>query len=195
MGKILAESAFSDAALRSGRWDAITCCSGNNVGPILSARQKDAGPWQQNIESMQLGKYKQDVLGSYRARYTVDVRDMAEAHIRLFESGNIKNSPCFIVWSTETWNVEDVCESIDRLLPGLGFAGAKFVEWFPENIRAREAEFGAIWEACELRNERIRETLGLEFRALDVSIRDYVEWLLAVGKVEPKLKLGFELQT
>jgi hypothetical protein len=42
------------------------------------------------------------VLGSYRARYTVDVRDMAEAHIRLFESGNIKNSPCFIVWSTET---------------------------------------------------------------------------------------------
>lgn len=43
MGKVLAQRTFSDAAVSSGRWDAITCCPGDNVGPILSAHQKDFG--------------------------------------------------------------------------------------------------------------------------------------------------------
>jgi nucleoside-diphosphate-sugar epimerase len=195
MGKILAERAFSDAAERSGRWDAITCCPGDNVGPILSKHQKTAGPWQHNIETMLLGEYKQNMLGAYRAWFTVDVRDTAEAHIRLLESVNVKNGQRFIAWSTETRNVEDVCASIDRLLPELGFTGAKLIDPLPESVKAREAEFRSIWGGCELRNERIRAALGMEFRTLDVSIRDCVESLLLVGKVEPKLKRGFELQT
>jgi nucleoside-diphosphate-sugar epimerase len=168
MGKILAERAFSDAAERSGRWDAITCCPGDNVGPILSKHQKTAGPWQHNIETMLF---------------------------RLLESVNVKNGQRFIAWSTETRNVEDVCASIDRLLPELGFTGAKLIDPLPESVKAREAEFRSIWGGCELRNERIRAALGMEFRTLDVSIRDCVESLLLVGKVEPKLKRGFELQT
>jgi len=194
MGKILAQRSFSDAAEASGRWDAITCCPGDNVGPILSAHQKSAGPWQHNIETMLLGEYTQNVLGAYRDWFTVDVRDTAEAHIRLLESVNVKNGERFIAWSTETRDVKDICGSIDRLLPELGFAGAKLIDPFPESIQVREAEFRAIWEGCELRNERIKTALGMEFRPLDVSVRDCVESLLAVGKVEPKLKPGFKLQ-
>lgn len=194
MGKILAERAFSEAAEASGRWDAITCCPGDNVGPILSAHQKAAGPWQHNIETMLLGEYTQNVLGAYRDWFTVDVRDTAEAHIRLLESVNVGNGQRYIAWSTETRDVKDVCASISRLLPELGFAGATLVDPFPETIKAREAEFRSIWEGCELRNERIRTTLGMEFRTLDVSIRDCVESLLSVGKVEPKLKAGFALR-
>jgi len=57
-------------------------------------------------------------------------------------------------------------------------------------IQAKEAEFRAIWRGCELRNGRIRAALGMEFRALDVSIRDCMESLLSIAKVEPKLKQG-----
>ena len=185
MGKVLAERAFADAAEASGRWDAITCCPGDNVGPIQSAHQKNGGPWQHHIETMLLGKYTQNVIGAYRAWYTVDVRDVGEAHIRMLESVNVDNGERFIAWSTETRNVEDVCASIDRLLPELGFAGAELIDPLPESIQAREAEFRAIWGGCELRNDRIRETLDMDFRPLDVSIRDCVESLLSIAKIEP----------
>jgi nucleoside-diphosphate-sugar epimerase len=191
IGKVLAERTFADAADASGRWDAITCCPGDNVGPIQSAHQKDSGPWQHNIETMLLGEYSQNVVGAYRAWYTVDVRDVAEAHIRMLESVNVENGQRFIAWSTETRNVEDICASIDRLLPELGFAGATLIDPLPEKVQAREAEFRAIWGGCELRNDRIREALDMEFRPLDVSIRDCVESLLSVAKVEPKRKPGF----
>lgn len=192
MGKVLAERAFADAAQASGRWDAITCCPGDNVGPIQAPHQKNFGPWQHNIETMLLGEYTQNVIGAYRAWFTVDVRDAAEAHIRMLESVNVENGERFIAWSTDTRNVEDVCASIDRLLPELGFAGATLIDPFPEKVRAKEAEFRAIWGACDLRNDRIRATLGMEFRPLDVSIRDCVESLLSVAKVEAVLKQGFE---
>ena len=183
MGKVLAERAFADAAEESGRWDAITCCPGYNVGPLLSAHQKNFGPWQHHIETMLLGKYSQNVMGAYRAWYTVDVRDVAEAHIRILESVNVSNGERFIAWSTETRNVEDVCASIDRLLPELEFAGAELVDPLPDKVKAKEAEFRAIWGGCELRNDRIRERLDMEFRPLDVSIRDCVESLISIGKV------------
>jgi nucleoside-diphosphate-sugar epimerase len=183
MGKVLAERAFADAAEESGRWDAITCCPGDNVGPILSAHQKNFGPWQHHIDTMLLGKYSQNVMGAYRAWYTVDVRDVAEAHIRILESVNVSNGERFIAWSTETRNVEDVCASIDRLLPELEFAGAELVDPLPDKVKAKEAEFRAIWGGCELRNDRIRERLDMEFRPLDVSIRDCVESLISIGNV------------
>ena len=143
MGKVLAERAFSDAAEESGRWDAITCCPGDNVGPILAPHQKDGGPWQHNIETMLLGKYTQNVIGAYRAWFTVDVRDTAEAHIRMLESVNVENGQRFIAWSTDTPDVQDVCASIDRLLPEIGFAGAELVDPFPEKVQAKEAQFRA----------------------------------------------------
>jgi dihydroflavonol-4-reductase len=195
MGKVLAQRAFSDAADSSGRWDAITCCPGDNVGPILSAHQKDFGPWQHHIETMLLGEYSQNVMGAYRPWYTVDVRDTAEAHVRLLEDINVENGQRFIAWSTETPKVEEVCASIDRLLPELGFAGATLIDPLPEKVRAKEAYFRAIWAGCELRNDRIREALNMEFRPIDDSIRDCVESLLSVAKVTPKLKEGFEMRT
>jgi nucleoside-diphosphate-sugar epimerase len=188
IGKVIAERAFSDAAHASGRWDAITCCPGDNVGPILARHQKERGPWQHHIETMLLGRYSQNIVGAYRPWYTVDVRDVAEAHIRMLERDGLKNGERFIAWSTETRNVEDVCASIDRLLPELGFAGATLVDPLPDKVKAREAQFRAIWGGCELRNDRIKDALGMEFRSLDESIRDCVESLITLGGVQPVLK-------
>ena len=186
MGKVVAERAFTEAAEASGDWDAITCCPGDNVGPIQSPHQKNGGPWQHIIEGMLLGSYEQT--GAYRPWMTVDVRDTAECHIRLLESSRVKNGERYIAWSTDKRNVEDVCASIDRLLPELAFDAPEVTDPFPERIQAREAELRAIWAQCELRNERMRETVGIEFRSLDDSIRDCVESLVAIAGIKPRTK-------
>lgn len=186
MAKLIAERAFEHAADASGTWDAITCCPGDNVGPIQSAHQKDMGPWQHNIETMLLGDYRQNDV--YRPWMTVDVRDDALCHIGLLESTEVKNGERYIAWSTDARNVEDICADIDRLLPELRHDTPTVTDPFPERIQAREAEFRAIWAQCELRNDRIRTVTGVTFRPLDESIRDCVESLIAVAKVRPKVR-------
>lgn len=74
---------------------------------------------------------------------------------------------------------------------GQGYSMAKVLadRAFAERLTAREAEFRAIWAGCELRNDRIRAVTDVEFRPLDVSIRDCVEPLIAVAKVQPKRRV------
>ncbi len=184
MGKVLAQNMFADAAAESGgTWEAVTCCPGDNVGPILSAHQQ-LGAWQQHIKKMLEGEYMQNA--AYRPWMTVDVRDTAEQHVRMLENGEIGNGERYIAWSTETRDVEDVCASISRLLPELDFDEPEVTDPFPDHIKAREGELRSIWQGLDLRNDRARSILGMEFIPLDVSIRDCVESLLTVGGVQIK---------
>ena len=192
LGKVDLERMFTDAAEKSGMWDCIRVCPADNVGPILSAHQKNMGPWQHIIEGMLLGQYEQT--GAYRPWMTVDVRDDAECHIRLLENADVKNGERFIAWSTDVRNVEDVCRSIDRLLPELGHATPEVNDPFPDRIKAREEELRSIWAGVELRNDRIVDATGITFRSLDTSIRDCVESLISVASVKPVLREGFKLQ-
>jgi len=181
MGKLVAERAFVAAAEASGAWDAIIVCPGDNVGPILSAHQKYMGPWQSLIRQMLEGACMQT--GVYRPWMTVDVRDDALCHLRLLESTRVRNGERYIAWSTDKRDVEDICADIARLLPELGYVTAPVTDVQPERIKAREAEFRAIWALSDLRNDRIRAATGVAFRPLDDSIRDCVESLIAIGGV------------
>jgi nucleoside-diphosphate-sugar epimerase len=183
MGKLVAERAFAAAAEASGAWDAITVCPGDNVGPILSAHQKDMGPWQSLIRDMLEGACNQN--GVYRPWMTVDVRDDALCHVRLLESTEVRNGERYIAWSTDKRNVEDICADISRLLPELGYTAAPVIDSQPDRIKARESELRAIWALTDLRNDRIRAATGVTFRPLDESIRDCVEALIATGGVRP----------
>ena len=136
IGKLIAQRAFSDAAAENGDWDAITVCPADNVGPIQSKHQKNMGPWQHIIEGMLVGKYPQT--GAYRPWMTVDVRDDAEVHVRLLSSTRVSNGERYIAWSTDTRNVEDVCASIDRLLPELEHDAPEVTDDFPDHVKARE---------------------------------------------------------
>ncbi len=185
MGKGHAERAFWEAAEHSGRWDAITCCPADNVGPILSEHQK-TGAWQHQIEQMLMGQYNQT--GAYRPWMTVDVRDDAEAHIRLLESVNVKNGERYIAASGDYRNVEDICADIDRLLPELHHDTPAITDPFPDRIKDREKEMRGIWWQTELRNDRIKAATGMGFRPLDDSVRDCVESLISVGGVKPKTR-------
>ena len=188
IGKLLAQRAFAEAAAAHGGWDAITVCPADNVGPIQSKHQKNMGPWQHIIEGMLSGRYPQT--GAYRPWMTVDVRDDAECHVRLLESVAVKNGERYIAWSTDTRNVEDICASIDRLLPELRHDAPEVTDDFPDHVKRREAELRAIWAGCELRNDRMRGATGITFRDLDTSIRDCVESLLSVGEVQARRRPG-----
>jgi dihydroflavonol-4-reductase len=181
MGKLIAERAFAEAAAAHGGWDAITCCPGDNVGPIQSAHQKDMGPWQHHIEGMLGGRYEQN--GVYRPWMTVDVRDDAACHIGLLESTTVRNGERYIAWSTDARNVETICADIDRLLPELRHQWTAPVDPFPDRLKAREGEFRSIWAKADLRNDRIRAATGVAFRPLDESIRDCVESLISLAGV------------
>ena len=187
MGKVLAQRLFTEAAEASGKWDAITCCPGDNVGPIQSQHQKNGGPWQHLIATMLMGTVEQN--GAYRPWMTVDVRDDADSHIGLLESVTVKNGERFIAWSSDARNVEDIAKDLGRLLPDLGHAVPELVDPFPDHIKAREAEFRAIWALCDLRNDRIRAAAGVTFRPLDESVRDCAESLLSIGGVKPRLRV------
>jgi nucleoside-diphosphate-sugar epimerase len=184
MAKLIAERSFAAAADESGFWDAVTCCPGDNVGPIQSAHQKDMGPWQHHIEGMLKGRYEQN--GVYRPWMTVDVRDDAACHIGLLESLAVKNGERYIAWSTDVRNCEDICRDIGRLLPELRHQATDPIDPFPDRIKAREAEFRAIWAQADLRNDRIRAAAGVTFRPLDESIRDCAESLISVASVQVK---------
>jgi hypothetical protein len=128
--------------------------------------------------------------GPYRPWMTVDVRDDAACHIGVLESDRVANGERYIAWSTETRSYEDICRSIDRVLPELRHDPGPIVDNSPDRWKEREAEFRAIWAGCELRNDRIRAATGVEFRPLDDSIRDCVESLLAVAGVVPSRRSG-----
>ena len=191
MGKVMAERRFAQAAEASGRWDAIAICPGDNVGPILSAHQQDMGPWQSLVKKMLLGECRENTLGSYRPWMPVDVRDDAECHVGLLESGEVRNGERYIAWSTEKRDVGDVCADIDRLLPELGFDAPPLTDTHPEHIRARRDELRAIWWGTDLRNDRIRKVVPIAFRPWEVSLRDCVESLVSVGGVTPRVRPGF----
>lgn len=182
MGKVLAERLFAEAAQRHGGWEAVACCPGDNVGPILSAHQQDMGPWQKLIAGMLRGECAQT--GVYRPWMPVDVRDDAACHIGLLESAAVQNGERYIAWSAEAVPVEAVNSGIGRLLPELRHAPGPVVDGQPERIREREADMRAIWAGCDLRNDRIRAVLGVGFRPWDESLRDCVESLIAVAGVQ-----------
>jgi nucleoside-diphosphate-sugar epimerase len=186
MGKVIAQHAFADAAARKGGWDAITVCPADNVGPILSVHHKDGGPWQHLIERMLEGRCEIfQGTGPYRPWMTVDVRDDAACHVGILASAKVANGERYLAWSTETRNYEDICTSIDRVLPELRHDPGPIEDRSPDRWKAREAEFRSIWAGLTLRNDRIRAVVPVEFRPLDDSLRDCVESLLAVAHVIP----------
>ena len=186
MGKVVAQHAFSEAAAASGRWDALTVCPGDNVGPILSPHQRGGGPWQHLIGRMVEGRCEVfQGTGPYRPWMTVDVRDDAACHIGLLESDAVANGERYLAISTETRAYEDICRSIDRVLPELRHDPGPIVDGSPDRWKEREAEFRSIWAGLSLRNDRIRAVAPITFRPFDDSLRDCVESLIAVAHVTP----------
>jgi hypothetical protein len=118
------------------------------------------------------------------------VRDDAACHAGVLESDRVANGERYIAWSTDRRSYEDVVATIDRVLPELRHDPGPIADNTPDRHKAREAEFRAIWGGLELRNDRIRSVVPIDFRPLDDSIRDCVESLIAVAGVSPSRRPG-----
>src|SRR5262249_39743359 len=95
------------------------------------------------------------------------------------------NGERYLAMSTETRSYEDICTSIDRVLPELHHDPGPIVDPSPERWKEREDEFRSIWNGLELDNDRIRAAVPITFRPLDESIPDCGESRLAIGHVVP----------
>ncbi|MEZ5251362.1 MAG: NAD-dependent epimerase/dehydratase family protein [Ilumatobacteraceae bacterium] len=172
IGKVIAQRACADAAAASATgWDAITVCPADNVGPIQSAHQASGGPWQHLIEQMLRGRCRIfQGTGPYRPWMTVDVRD--DAVPRRLD----RERP-----GDQRRTLHRVVDRAARLRrrggddrPGAARAAPRPRPDRRRHARAppgREAEFRSIWAGLELRNDRIRSVVPIEFRPLDDSIR------------------------
>ncbi|MEM1434861.1 MAG: NAD-dependent epimerase/dehydratase family protein [Pseudomonadota bacterium] len=176
-----AEGLFAAAAAINSRWDSIACCPSDNVGPILAPHQRK-GAWQHQVARMLEGDYEQS--WAYRPWFPVDVRDCAIAHLGLLESTRVRNGERYLAWSTDAVTVETICARIATLLPELDFRVSEPRDQHPDKLKAREAYFRSCWDGCDLRNDRIRDCLGLTFRSFDESLRDCVESLISVAGVQ-----------
>jgi nucleoside-diphosphate-sugar epimerase len=89
--KIQTEAMYQDAAAASGgKWDVFHCNPGDIIGPIVSAHQLRG--FQGDIAHLiEGGKLHQHANG--RPWMTVDVRDVAEAHVRLLVAEQAQGVP------------------------------------------------------------------------------------------------------
>ncbi|MAI42711.1 MAG: NAD-dependent epimerase/dehydratase family protein [Candidatus Azotimanducaceae bacterium] len=189
--KQYAEHLFEEAAMKNGRWDAIICCPGDNVGPIQAEHHADGGPWQGLMKKMLLGQCNPAVHG-YRPWHTVDVRDTAAVQIAILESVMVQNGERYIAFNGQRIDIEDVCLGINHLLPELGYATPNVIEDLDEKGLERRARRRGVYASTDLRNDRTL-ALGINYRDLNVSLRDMAESLILIGKVDPVLRTGFTL--
>ncbi|PYI24775.1 flavonol reductase [Aspergillus violaceofuscus CBS 115571] len=99
----------------------------------------------------------------------VDVRDVAEAHLRAFEVEGAANERFFVV--AGNFDYAQVCEILRTKVPGVDTAKV------PQGKAARE-----VPQVYGVSNEKVRTRLGIEFYSLEASIKDTAESLLKLEK-------------
>ena len=146
MGKVIAQHAFADAAASERPWDAITVCPATTSGPILSrppqGRRAVAAPHRADARGA-----VRDLPG-HRPVPPVDDRRRARRRglpRRAARERPVANGERYLAWSTETRNYEDICPSIDRVLPELHHDPGPIADNTPERLKEREDEFRSIW--------------------------------------------------
>lgn len=175
------EHFFSLAAASSGgRWTVVIGNPGDIIGPVLSAHQA-VETWQGKIASIVQGKPVAQEAGG-RPWMIVDVRDVAEAEIRLAESPTVQSGSRFLLASMDKIAPEAIGSSVNHLYPQYRCAttvtgsgkGGTLVRSHP------------IWLRAHLRNDRIRSAVGMQFRSFDDTLRATVDSLVSVGGVQPR---------
>eukprot|EP00746_Dinoflagellata_sp_MGD_P087002 gnl/MRDRNA2_/MRDRNA2_34505_c0_seq1.p1 gnl/MRDRNA2_/MRDRNA2_34505_c0~~gnl/MRDRNA2_/MRDRNA2_34505_c0_seq1.p1 ORF type:complete len:418 (+),score=65.58 gnl/MRDRNA2_/MRDRNA2_34505_c0_seq1:109-1254(+) len=203
IGKLRSERVFFDGASGSGgRWDMFIVNPSDIIGPVLSKHhvcaRKAFTPWHCHIARIVEGsEFSQNF--EYRPWWIVDVRDTAEAHVRLLESTHVsfEVDAChrnrYFVCSTNTIKVEDIGSIILKLLPeahlainGSAVPVDEFGPAYLMTVSSTESEVREVWSTCSLQNQKICKDVAMVFRPLEDSLRDCVESLITVAGIQPK---------
>eukprot|EP00930_Biecheleria_cincta_P087912 TRINITY_DN77153_c0_g1_i1.p1 TRINITY_DN77153_c0_g1~~TRINITY_DN77153_c0_g1_i1.p1 ORF type:complete len:411 (+),score=57.15 TRINITY_DN77153_c0_g1_i1:52-1233(+) len=179
-----AEKFFADAAANSaGKWSVLTVNPSDIIGPIMSPHQATE-TWQGKIAGIMQGRpAEQEPLG--RPWIVVDVRDVAEAEIRLAESGTVESGSRFLVSSGDKILPEDIGKRIMELFPS--YDCATTVAPAPGSKKGVVRNH-PVWMRIHHRHDLIALAVGLQFRSWDDTLRACVESLTDIGSVVPRLR-------
>jgi cinnamoyl-CoA reductase len=174
------EHFFSYAAAASGgSWSVIIGNPSDILGPILSPHQAQ-DTWQGK-----LAKVIQDIPppqeGLGRPWQTVDVRDVAEAEIRLAESSTVASGSRFLLCSGDRCPPEELGIRVMDIFPEYRCA----TTIVPADGAKEVTKNNSIWLRVHQSSEKVANAVGMQFRPWDECLRDTVTSLVEVGGVKP----------
>lgn len=122
-----------------------------------------------------------------RPSFPVDVRDCAEAHVRLAEADGVASGSRFILLSGDKIPIEHIGDRAMVLYPNYD-AATTIAPGRDHNGKKVEGPADPIWLRVQGRNDKIREVTGMNFRKYEDTLRDTIESVVSINGVQPKLK-------
>lgn len=181
--KRAAEHYFAyEAAISHGRWSMITGNPADIVGPVLSPHQATE-TWQGKIGGIIQG-IPSPQEGAGRPWMLVDVRDVAEAEIRLAESSDVESGERFLLSSSDKIYPEDIGPQVMALFPG--YDSATTVA--PGAGQKKVTRNHPVWQRVHLSHEKVTRAVGFNFHSFDDTLKATVKSLVDVGGIKPKMK-------
>lgn len=184
LSKVLAERAAwarHDALPAARRFGLVTIHPTMILGPILSVEHARSSP--SVIHDLMTGKFPLVPKFNFG---TVDVRDVALAHVRALERPDARGR--YLVDCRGAWFL-DIAKVIRAAFPQAKTPRASMPNWAMYLVAMFDERL--TWDflrqnlsvARQLDNARSREQLGIEYRDLDQTIRDTAQSLVDFGLV------------
>ncbi len=184
MAKVATERQVNQAAEDDGRFDAISICPCVVLGPLLAKTHEGVGSWQYALARMLEGK---PCPRGWQALWNiVDVRDVAEAHVLVLESGAVTPSSRYQLTASGRSGELDVWQlqaHLRNLFPNIGVGGA------PEQMLDFLARRGGkIHDGPRAYCVKAREQLGLRTHAIEDTLRATGQSMIHLGLLTPAWK-------
>lgn len=183
MAKVETEHLANKFAEEDGRFDVISVCPNDVLGPLLSKVHERVYSWQWGLGQMLEGKpcprqwqYIWNI---------VDVRDVGESQALMLENDVCKNGWRYMLSATDESGELDVFELQDhlqKLFPNYKIGGA------PDEIKPIIEKYGAVFQSPLARCDKVRKELGLKTHSIDDTLRETGETMINLGLVKPVLK-------
>ncbi len=183
MAKVETEHMANHFAEKDGRFDVISVCPINVLGPLLSRVHERVYSWQWWLGRMLAGKTCQR---SWKILWNiVDVRDIGESQALMIESEVCKNGWRYQLSATDESGELDVLQlqaHLKKLFPQIDVGGP------PDEINPIIEKYGKVYQSPLAHCDRVREELGLETYAIEDTLRETGQTMIDLGLVEPALK-------
>ncbi len=184
MAKVATEQQVNRAAEEDGRFDAVSVCPCVVLGPLLARTQEGVGSWQYAVARMLEGL---PCPRGWQALWNiVDVRDVAEAHVLIAESGTVKPSSRYQLTATGRSGELDVWQlqaHLQNLFPNIHVGGAPM-----EMQEYLERRGGRVHDGPRAYCTKARTDLGLKTRSIEDTLHETGQTLIHLGLAEPSWK-------
>lgn len=190
--KDITEKVLEEAQQKAGgKWKVIHANPGDIIGPILAPHhdmnhvmtisgiiQGKPTPWPN--AGAATGPQR-------RPSFPIDVRDCAEAHVRLFEADNVASGSRFIIVSGDKTTLPEIGERAMVLYPNYDCATTITTGRDHEGKKV-DGPMNPVWLRVQGRNDAIRKATGIVFRPYEETLRDTIESVKSLNGVQPKMK-------